>query len=421
MERPKFLTMFFDVVVGAIFVLFNFNGFIRYTAHHWFPDSSVAGFFVEISHWPDYFIPTNNAAKIGLLGNMVYLCFIGLWIYVGGIVLLAIVKATPRIAVNGGLGLLAGASTIHLVGWIGVVLAFIVGVLFAIFTFIRDLLQAIFLFLAPYLAWIFFVFGWIVLVAGGLFMVGAIIFAVYQLIKNIGLKGVIIAVASGTIFFFAWPLLREFYEFYLLPILRWVQMVLSYVVSAIGFLVIWAVKIAIVLAIIISALGAVLAVIGSLGHLLVDQFKAAWNSGSGHRGILLGAFGVGLSLAVIIWVTSGSPQMTSVVAIAWHSSTPAFFQASPVEMFNALLPTQIISSTPTLFATASAPIFDAFALLVLLGVSYAGFVRGFQLRRADEYHTTFFSKDLLKIGGLMILALPALAVVILAAAAPKDD
>lgn len=421
MKRPKFMTMFFDLVVGSIFVLFNFNRFIRYAAHHWFPNSSVADFVVQISHWPDFFIPTASAARISLLGNIIYLCFIGLWIYLGGIVLLAIVRATPRIAVNGALGLLTGASTIHVIGWLGVGLTALIGVLIAIFSFIYDVLLAVIHFLAPYLAWIFFVVGWIAIVACGLFMAGAIIFYGYQLIKKLGLKGVLIALASGTILFFAWPLLRELYELYLLPVLRWLQMVLGYLMSAIGFLLIWAVKIVIFLAIVVSALGAFLAFVGSLGHLLLDQLKAAWNSGSGHRGILLGAFGVGLSLAVIIWVTSGAPEMTNAVGIAWQSSTPAFSQMSPVEMFNALLPAQVISLAPTLFANATAPIFDAFALLVVLGVSYAGFLRGIRPRIADEYHTKFFSEDLLKIGGLMLLALPVIAIVILAASAPQDD
>ena len=48
-------------------------------------------------------------------------------------------------------------------------------------------------------------------------------------------------------------------------------------------------------------------------------------------------------------------------------------------------------------------------------------MRGMRPRQEDKFHTVFVSRDLLKLGGALVLALPAIGLLLLAAVAPKED
>ncbi len=421
-ERSKFVLMFYDVAAGTIFVLFNFNGFIRYAANKWLPSSpTVQGMLVQVSHFPDLILPTTADGKTGLLGTVLYLCFIGLWLYLGAVLLLAVVRGKPRIALNGVIGFSTGVFSVAILGWLEVIIVAILGVLLAIGRVIFGILAAIWEFLAPIIHWIVVALGWIIIVAVPLLALAGIVYGLYWLIKRFGLKFVIGALAAGTILYFVWPILVELYRNYILPVLQWIGMVLNYLASWIVFIVAWVLKALIVVAIAVSALGLILVFVGSLGRMMRDQLESAWKSGSGSRGILVGSFSVGLALAIVLWVSSGSVELSQLVATNWQSITPVLGDISPVTIFNTALPASIAALAPAIFGSSHAPLFDALSLLVILIVSYFGIARGFRPRHSDEYHATFFSQDVLKLGGLMILALPALALVVLAASAPHDE
>jgi hypothetical protein len=416
MKKLGYKLMFWDVLVGCVFVLFNFNGFMRFAAKNWVPASSasIAAAIVQISHWPDVFVPAQKEATLALLGGLLHLCFFGLWIYLAAIVILSLVRLRPGIAANGLLGLTAGLLSIAIITWSSSILAFVVRLLITVGVFVFGVLASVLNFLLPILGWI------VIVLAIGAAVLG-IGWAIYQFWRRYGLWGVAGTLAGGFLLFFIWPLLVRLYESIILPALRWLGSILAYLAGLVAFLLGWLIKIVLVVAVIVSAIGLFIGFVGSMGHLLIDQVKAAWRSGSGQRGILLGSFAVGLSVVLIVWVSSGSVEMTRVVDNAWKGSTFLLSDASPVRTCNALLPTFVVTLGPTMFQTANAPVFDAVVLLLVLLVSYIGILRGMRPRQEDSFRTIFVSQDLLKLGGLMFLALPIVAVTLLAALAPKED
>src|SRR5437588_12992684 len=135
MKRLNYPTIVLDVLVGSIFVLFNFNGFLRYGAKNWSMSRATSDALVQLSHWPDLIMPTQSQAGLAALGSILNLCFLGLWAYLAGVILLSLVRLKPAIAANGILGLLTGISSIAILAWLGVILVAIIGVLVSIGSF----------------------------------------------------------------------------------------------------------------------------------------------------------------------------------------------------------------------------------------------------------------------------------------------
>jgi hypothetical protein len=413
-KNLNYKLIFYDVLVGTLFVLFNFNGFLRFASKNWIANPTVSKVLVDISHWPDFIVPAQKQASLALYGNLLNVCFWGLWIYLVAILLLALVRLRPQIVSNGLLGLFAGLFSIAIFSWLEVIITGIVNLLITITVFIAGVLAAVWNFLAPFI-------GWLVIIVGIVAVLGAIGWGVYELWKKIGPWGFVGAFVAGGLLYLIWPSVVKFYQSVILPVLQWIGAILTSILNFLAPIFVWLFKAIIIIAIILSALGLFIGFVGSAGHMLIDQIKAAWHSGSGQRGILLGSFAVGLSLVLIFWVSSGSAEMTQIVNSSWTSTAFLFGHTSPVQVLNSLLPASVVVAEPNMFQTATAPVFDSITLLVVLAVSYLGIMRGLRPKQEDTFQTMFVSRDLLKLGGALVLALPAVALVLLAAAAPKED
>ncbi|MBK6433136.1 hypothetical protein [Candidatus Amarolinea dominans] len=167
MKRPNISVLLLDVTFGIVFALFNFDGFLRYAAHHWLSSSWLAETIVRISWWPQRFLASLNASHLSLFHDLLVLCFYGVWVCLGFIALLSLIRLNLRITFSGLLGLTTGAASIGILAWLGVLLVvlggvlmavlrfllriwnFLVGILGAVWTFIVRILTAIWGFLLP--------------------------------------------------------------------------------------------------------------------------------------------------------------------------------------------------------------------------------------------------------------------------------
>jgi hypothetical protein len=79
-------------------------------------------------------------------------------------------------------------------------------------------------------------------------------------------------------------------------------------------------------------------IIALLGRLLIDQYKAAWESGSGSKGVLAGSFSVGLALGLIFLNCYGHSDQMSTIDRAWAEVVTFANWISPMNVFEFLIP-----------------------------------------------------------------------------------
>lgn len=440
MKRLNIPIFFLDVVAGIVFTLFNFDGFLRYMAHHWVSSPRLTDTIVQMSWWPERFLSGLNASRLALFHDVLVLCFYGLWIYLGFIIVLSLVRLNPRITFSGLLGLTTGVSSIALLGWIGVLLVILGGILMAvlrfllqIWNFLGDILGAIWTFIARIIIaiWNFllpiinFLLP-IILVLGALALV---VWIVIALVRRFGYGGAAVTLVAAL----AGYLLRDV----LLIVARWLWSALLFVLGIIGSILSWlgwligvivgwifkvlVPKILIPLGFILLIIGSVLIVVGSLGAMLLDQFRAAWHSGSGQKGILLGAFSVGLSLSLIFWVSMGSNEASKAIDLAWHQTALLAKNIPLMQIFGSALPAAVQEASIEMFRNGSAPNFDVIILALVLPLSYFGVLRGLTMHKADDFKVSFIHQDILVVGGALALAIPAILLVMVAAMVPRED
>ena len=440
MKRPSISVLLLDVAFGVVFTLFNFDGFLRYVARYWLSSSWLTDTIVQMAEWPQRFLTNLNASDLSLFHDLLVLCFYGVWIYLGFIALFSLIRLNPRITFSGLLGLTTGVASIGILAWLGVLLVilggilvavlrfllriwnFLVGILSAVWAFVVRILTAVWDFLLPI---IHFLLPILLVVA----VIALVVWAVIVLVRRFG-YGSIVAVLLAAI---AGYFLRDT----LLVIGRWLWAAILFVLGILGNVVSWLgwligvivgwifqvliPQILIPLGFILLIVGSVLIAVGTFGSMLLDQFRAAWHSGSGHKGILLGAFSVGLSLALIFWVCLGSNEASRTVDRPWQETALVANHLSPIHIFSSILPVSVRNASIGMFAGNSAPNFDAVILALVLPLSYFGVLRGLTMRNTDAFRASFVHQDVLVVGGALALAIPAILLVMIAALMPREE
>lgn len=425
MQLPNLRTLLLSLLAGFIFILFNFTDLLRHATAKWLPNSAVGNAAMAVCSWPSSLYSTLGQSPQGLFSTLLHLCIYGLWLYLPCIALLAIVRKTPRIALNGALGFVAGVGSLAIITWAAVVVFYVGWGLLIALNFIFYVLHAVVEFLKP----LFLYVMPFILVLGAVSLAVWGVIALWRLLGPKWITG-ILAACGGL--YFAYPVLASFYEkvllpilqwvgAILLPILRWVGAVLSAILEFLGMIIGWVLVVLIWIAIIISGIGLVLGVVGSVGYLIIDQIKAAWHTGSGYKGILAGSFAIGITLGLILWACTGTPMMSQLADNTWHDTTIVASNASVVYGFTAILPGVLTDASKVIFSAANPPIFDAFVLLFLLTLSFVSIVRGLTRQEEDQFQVTFLSKDLLKLSALLALAIPAIILFALAAVSQGDS
>lgn len=428
-----------DLILGFVFVIFNFDGFMRYSARNWSPNPTITNLVYEVSRWPAKIIPTSTPETVTFLHDVMVLCFYGVWIYLGVVTLLALIRLNPRILGSSVLGLASGASTIAILSWLGLLLIAVGGIVVAIFRFLEIIWDFIIRVLAPVWEFIASVFlaiwgflGPIIVFLlpyiTGLVLIALALWVVIEIIRVLRYKSILVAAIIGLIGYFTWPVLIIIWERFLEPVILWILTTLLWILSGIIWIlafihngILWLIVNLIPISFITITVGLILTIVGAAGALLVDQIRAAWHSGSGHKGVLLGSFSIGLSFALIIWVSSGSPAMTLAIDQAWQETTFVAQSIQPSQVFDAMLPDSVREVSHHFFTDTDAPNFDVIVLALILPISYFGLLRGMTKRYDDEFRATFIHKDILVVGGAIILAIPVIIFILLAMVLPRDD
>lgn len=159
-------------------------------------------------------------------------------------------------------------------------------------------------------------------------------------------------------------------------------------------------------------------IIALLGRLLIDQYKAAWESGSGSKGVLAGSFSVGLALGLIFLNCYGHSDQMSTIDRAWAEVVTFANWISPMNVFEFLIPPSYSEVISLIFSSLSYPLFDSFVLVTVLALSWIGIIRGMFSTLRDEFRVTFVSKEAL---GLVVAVPMGVFLLLLQAIAPKED
>jgi hypothetical protein len=462
------------ICVGAIFILFNFNGLIRHFATRGLsPESTLSRLVVSVSRWPGQAVGVSTDA----LYEWMIICFLGLWAYLAIILLLAVVRRRASLAGWAFLGLLSGTFSPALLSWTALLIWAILRVLHTIAAFIGHIVLVVAHFLGSILVYVLPVVLAIALIA-----------AIVAAWKSFGGKFVMLGAAAAAALYFLAPMVVALFENFIRPFLRWLGGILAFLFGwlpavfrwlggVLAFLFGWLPTVLKWLAVLLGVLLGVssfLAVLGCAGQILIDQFKTAAEVGRSQKGILIGSFSLGASLALILLVSAGSPEalvahvavpamapasihsyeqpfqrvaqkrkkrrgrrtmtkpalpravpltvpqvpplsIASAIDRAWTHSTPILATASPTAFFLATLPSGVRDGSARAFRTASIPIFDAAILASILGLSMIGLLRGMLARSDVELTMRFYNND------LVIVALLPVAVLFLVLAASEGN
>lgn len=431
--RIRFSMILLNLLAGCVFILFNFGGFLSYAAHTWFPNSTFTEPVVQVADWPNKLLLMLNGSAPDMLEALLRFCFYGIWVFLAFALFLAIRHQNILIAGNALLGLVAGASSIVVLAWLGMgfvqlsgivwmVLQFLLGAWTVFATFLGSLLTPIWNFLYPILS-----FLWPIALA--LFAVGVVLWTVTALMTRsrwAGVLSIAVVVIFGGLIFLNRESLLPFWGrvvAFLTPIGQFLGSTLGVVWEWFVRVFIFLVGLILIIMLVASGVGIVLLVVGSLGAILVDQFRTAGHSGKGHWEVLFGSFSIGLALALIFWTCSASPELAAIVDRTWDSTMPFLSAVSSSQLGDAFLPQAVRDLSHMALSGVQAPLFDALVLAIVLPISYISLLRnlGTQPKQHTQVTVRYFSRDVLQLGLMLALSFPLLVIVALSAALPHDD
>ncbi len=446
--RERSIAAILAVLTGCIFIWFNFNGLIRHFGKQSLPaDSMVSDSVMSVSLFPKQLLGSSPEA----LYLWMVACFAGIWIYIGVLLVLAIVRLRAPLAGYGVLGVFGGGFAPALLCWAGLLVWGVLKVLGAIFGFIFHILGIVMAFLIKVLVFV-----------SPVLLVIALLALIVWVWKENGPKPLLFGAAAAVLLYFLAPAIKFIFAKIGLA-LAWIAEKLALLFGWLVPVLAWLAKTVFILLCITSIIG----FIGCLGQILIGQFKTAVEAGKSQKGVLTASFSLGLSIALILLVAAGSPQSaiaqghltipvveqhettshtarttavtkkrrrkkqhvrTPVIALAavvgtpspaplpmadiapaidraWTQSAWIFKTASPTHIFLATLPASAEQWARKTFRTASAPIFDAVVLALVLGFSLIGLLRGIFSRSDLEYKIRFYNRDLLMIAVIPLLVL----------------
>ena len=237
----------------------------------------------------------------------------------------------------------------------------------------------------------------------------------------------------------------------LLPVLKFAGMIVG-----------WVVKVFVILVAAVVGLLVTIGSLGTVGYLLIDQLKAAWQCGGTNKGIVIGSFSLGAAFAIIMLVALGKEVSTlpptetiemlnqngrvgtgklaspirrkkgtkanprsvrktdsadappkpirqigetpgQAIDRAWRRQMVFGGDGSLTQFFALILPSPVRSWASDAFESASAPVFDSLILDLALFLSITSTIRGLFGWGDFESNVTFVKKDLISLAGLPVL------------------
>jgi hypothetical protein len=379
---------------------------VAYAANHWAPQWLAQPTLSLLSFTENTLAFTGSGtAWSPLLAEWLV---VGLWCYIAILFATSLIFMKPGRLANGLSGLCVGLGSVVLLSWAGVVLAKIASMIGTILSFAFSIVGAVFHFVFALVAVVFPYLAGIALVVG-------VVYVLAKLARALGLtlvKYALAAAAAVAVVWLALPLLRWCYVSLLLPLLHFLAPIASWIVAALS------VVLMVILAVVavLGAAGAVVFVLGMLGRLAIDQFRTAWEAGKGERPMALAGFSVGSAFALLFTVTAGLPEVAGSFDAAWHEHAWMLNSWSPAASHFQALPDVIASAAATIFQHASAPVFDAVVIALLLPVAAVG-TMWWGKALDDEFEWRYLSKDAAMVGGALGFGLLFL---VIAALSPDD-
>ena len=399
----RWSVLLIEIPVGILFFLFNFDGFMRFVARNYVVNinQSLAEWIIGFSYLPRQFYAMLSQTESDLFLSLFRLALYGIGTYFVLILLLSFREKHSRMFFYSLGGLTIGFLNVPILAW----------TIFLIFALVIFLL-AIINFILPILIYI------------GLVLLGIwlVVLTIQFLWERYKWGTVITAVLTAT-FAYLWgkPVFLFLLTNILWPIFSALIATISFIVQILGAVLGFLARILEVLLIFIAGMFIFITGIGIialLGRLLIDQYKAAWESGSGSKGVLAGSFSVGLALGLIFLNCYGHSDQMSTIDRAWAEVVTFANWISPMNVFEFLIPPSYSEAISLIFSSLSYPLFDSFVLVTVLALSWIGIIRGMFSTLRDEFRVTFVSKEAL---GLVVAVPMGVFLLLLQAIAPKED
>lgn len=422
-----------NCVAGFLFALFNFDGFLRYIARNWISNDAITSTMVTVSYWPRNLINATGFSEIELLNRGLTIGLYGIIVYFVFMVVLTRVRRDLRITTSTILGLVTGLTSIAILSWLVMAIIAIVrlliqfwGVLVFWWSRVLAFLMPIWEFLAPYLSMAFLAIVGIAAAIGAFTVLVGIVKFIWE---ELGIKGFVVpAVVVGLTIWF-WDYAMQIWEFiwkYLGPIFGWIASMISLLWSYFYAVLSWLIRMVVPLSIFLSIVGLTLLSLGTLGSMFLGEFRAAWKNSEGPREILENAFGIGLALALVMWSSSVSTETAAVVDGIWHNVLFVSQNISASSFFLMSLPDSVRVFSHNLFLSTDPQVFDVVILLAVLGISFIGIWRRLDNRPTEDSaealpFSVYFSQDVILIGGVLAMSVPAVLLFILIAMAPREE
>ena len=417
----RWLVLLIEIPVGILFFLFNFDGFMRFVARNYVVNinQSLAEWIIGFSYLPRQFYAMLSQTESDLFLSLFRLALYGIGTYFVLILLLSFREGCSRMFFYSLGGLTVGFLGVPILAWTIFLIFALVNFLLAIINFINELWMNILKWLIPFLP---------ILIYIGLVLLGIwlVVLTIQFLWERYKWGTVITAVLTAT-FAYLWgkPVFLFLLTNILWPIFSALIATISFIVQILGAVLGFLARIfeLLIKVLLIFIAGMFffttgIGIIALLGRLLIDQYKAAWESGSGSKGVLAGSFSVGLALGLIFLNCYGHSDQMSTIDRAWAEVVTFANWISPMNVFEFLIPPSYSEAISLIFSSLSYPLFDSFVLVTVLALSWIGIIRGMFSTLRDEFRVTFVSKEAL---GLVVAVPMGVFLLLLQAIAPKED
>lgn len=397
--------LFFNSAIGMLFMLVNFPMLLQHIILSFVGSDGIGSVFLDVITKAQFIV----ADLVGpnpqdTFQTLIFYSFIGLWLYIIALTIFSLRHRSFAFLALGIAGLLVGIVALHLISWIALLVVVFVQILDIVIGFIANLLEIVFTFLIRYGLWIF-----LVILA---------LYLLYEFRDYLAeiVVGALLAIGAAYILYRVLPAVWRWFVALIRPIIEFIVTLWTrFINPIITFL--WTIISVILL--IGGAIIVMLGVLATLGHLAVDQIKAAWHAGNGRKGVMLGAFGIGTALALIFLTSVANPKLANSINTGWTLSwyllddfvgtnlgTSGMAHAQLTDSFVKTLPAGVRSFVFQNLTAASAPLYDTFLLLVVLAISYIGILRRVFPRLADPPESvpvTFYPTEYFAIfGGLIV-------------------
>lgn len=365
--------------VGLLFLLMNFPK----TLSRLVTDQVENQMAQDLLLWPIQATQTSlmslqGSAPEAVLSKLMFYAFLGFWC----LMLLLVVAAIRQ--KNGALppfclaGVLTGFFGLHLISWTALILLKLGIWLAIVVVWLKQILVAILGFFASW--W----FVWAPLMALALLLIfkrEAWDWLRQHWAKlSLGTAAALIALfLIRTYFPPFWAWLMALLE----PVIRFFRLVFHFLAEVFG----WIFGAGILIL-------AVFLILNVVGRLVVDQIRAAWNSGRSKKELALGGFALGSAFALIVLTSMGVPGLSKGVNTGWQQALATVDGVLPVEIasaslgwiqpaqwFESTMPENVRSFVKDFLGHASAPLVDSLFLLVALIFTNASVLFGGILER----------------------------------------